>query len=430
MKGMSSTRISRRTLKSDNWHRLVGEKSPFHSLTPPRQPSETVVGLTYTFRSPLHECDRRLRPRAPAVCGPYGLGPVLFFGPQIRSMFRLVPSLVVCVAFSSFNIVGEQQAPAKSAPIALRDRVPSNDPLAGHDLRFDASFAHQALAYLRSDDPILLESMSESPAITHILDHARNFDYDVPKESRTALVSSLLGPPNEQARRAAICEQSIAYFSGPMLSDPHWVNDALTYLPADFRYRGTLFLTFGYDIGVAFASNASLNCTHSHFDGHPRELLYYAIHELHHVGFMLYQTPPRLADMKSCGDLLNLINYSTQLEGMAVLAANQRRREDHALADDADYVALEDGKRMQADLVSYFKDYDYLKKRRSEPADAEAWAVIHRMSSGERLWYRVGAYMAQRIEASKGRAILTALVKQGPAQFMASYESLPSQAVH
>jgi hypothetical protein len=81
------------------------------------------------------------------------------------------------------------------------------------------------------------------------------------------------------------------------------------------------------------------------------------------------------------------------------------------------------------DLVSYFKDYNYLKKRWSEPAGAEAWAVIHRMSSGERLWYRVGAYMAQRSVASKGRAILTALVKQGPRQFMTSYESLPPCAV-
>jgi hypothetical protein len=114
---------------------------------------------------------------------------------------------------------------------------------------------------------------------------------------------------------------------------------------------------------------------------------------------------------------------------MAVLAAYARRREAHALGDDPDYVALGDEKRMQADLVSYFKDYDYLKRHRSELADADARAIIHRMSSGERLWYRVGARMAQRIEAAKGHAVLIGLVKQGPSQFMASYESLPSQSV-
>ena len=94
--------------------------------------------------------------------------------------------------------------------------------------------------------------------------------------------------------------------------------------------------------------------------------------------------------------------------------------------DDADYVALEDEERMKADLASYFKDYDYLKSRGTQPDDADAWAVIDRMSSGERLWYRAGAYMAQRIEAAKGREFLVALVNQGPASFIATYKSLES----
>jgi hypothetical protein len=87
---------------------------------------------------------------------------------------------------------------------------------------------------------------------------------------------------------------------------------------------------------------------------------------------------------------------------------------------------LSDARRMQVDLASYFNDYDYLTHRGSQAADADAWAIIERMSSGERLWSRVGAYMAQRIEASKGHVVLVALIKQGPAQFIATYESLVS----
>ena len=86
---------------------------------------------------------------------------------------------------------------------------------------------------------------------------------------------------------------------------------------------------------------------------------------------------------------------------------------------------------MQADLAIYLKDYQYLKGRRTQLADVDARAVIERMSSGERLWYRVGAYMAQRIEASKGRAALVELVRQGPAQFITTYESLlPPHTAH
>ena len=97
---------------------------------------------------------------------------------------------------------------------------------------------------------------------------------------------------------------------------------------------------------------------------------------------MDYQKPPKMADITSCADLLNLVEYSTQLEGMAVLAAYERRQKDHALGDDPDYVALDDEGRMQADLTSYFRNYDNLKSRGSQLADADAWAVIERMSSG------------------------------------------------
>jgi putative zinc-dependent peptidase DUF5700 len=310
--------------------------------------------------------------------------------------------------------------------VALRDLVAASDRLAAHRLSFDASFARQAVDYLRWPTPGLFDRMAKSPAVAHILRHARNFDYDVPKDSPEELVRALLHPRDTQAERSAACVGSLAYFSGPMLADPHWVADVLSYLPEDFWFHGTLFLTFGYDIGVAFGPTASLNCAHPHFKDHPRELLYYAIHELHHTGFMAYQKPPKLADMKSCADLLELVEYSTQMEGMAVLAAYRRRRDDHTLADDSDYVALDDQKRMTVDIASYLRDYRYLKSRGAQPADADARAVIERMSGGERLWYRVGALMARSIEESKGRAVLVGLVRKGPAQFLATYESLDS----
>ncbi len=303
----------------------------------------------------------------------------------------------------------------------LRDLVPAGDPLSRQDLAFDASFARLALQYLQTPDATVLERLANSPAAAHLLQHARNFDYDVPKDSTQALVVQLLAKPKQDI---AGCRGSLAYFTGPVLANPQWVNDTLHYLPADFRFHGTLFLIFGYDIGVAFGNSASLNCAHLHFAEHPAELQYYAIHELHHVGFMSYQPPPRLADIKTCSDLLRLVEYSTQLEGMAVLAAYERRRAEKALEGDADYVALQDEARMERNEKLYFDDLHYLEKHGKEPADGAAWAVITRMSSGERLWYRVGARMAQKIEQTSGRAALVALIAQGPANFLASYERL------
>jgi len=302
--------------------------------------------------------------------------------------------------------------------VALPSLVPASDPLAAQDLRFDARFAALALDYIRTGDERVSAELALQPAADHILAHARNFDYDVPKDSTKALVVSLLAPSPGRPQKAATCRKSLAFFIGPMLDDPHWVGDALRYLPSGFRFHGSLFLTFGYDVGVAFPPNASLNGAHTHFEGHPRELLYYAIHELHHAGFMSYQPPPRLADLNTCADLLALVRYSTELEGIAVLAAWERRRAESALDGDPDYAALQDEARIRKDTADYFRDYDALAVRGGRPLDAQSWAVIDRMSSGERLWYRVGALMARRVEDALGRPALVALIEAGPALFL------------
>ncbi len=338
-------------------------------------------------------------------------------------MRLLIGSLIIAVA-SSAQTPKPPAKPAKLSSVSLASLLPAGSPLAHQDLTFDSSFATLVLQYEAKPDPALLEHIAASPAVAHILRHAENFDYDVPKDSPQKLVTYLLKPASNQAERIETCKQSLAYFTGPMLADPTWVGDALRYLPANFRFHGTLFLTFGYDIGVAIGPTASLNCTHPHFQNHPRELLYYAIHELHHTGFMQYQPPPRLSDLKTCADLLRLVEYSTQLEGMAVWAAYDRRQQEHALEDDPDYVALIDEARIRKDEVLYFKDYQYLRKRGDEPADAAAWAAIDGMSSGERLWYRVGARMAQRVEEKFGRSALVALIERGPAEFLRTYLSI------
>jgi len=297
----------------------------------------------------------------------------------------------------------------------------------GNGVRFDASFAEQAVRYLRTGDAAILGRLAASPAAAHLLSHARNFNYDLPKDSAEALVSNLLAPARHPADRAEACEQTIAYFNR-ITQNPEWLSDVLRYLPEDFQFHAALYLQFGYDIGVAFGPAASLNCAHKRFEEHPRELLYYAIHELHHAGFMSYQPPPRLQDLKTCADILRLVKYSTQLEGMAVWAAYKRRSDEHALADDPDYVALADEARMQRDEASYFEDLRYLERRGAEPADDAAWAVIERMSGGERLWYRVGALMAQRIEQKLGRHALVELIKKGPDSFLSAYSALKTSA--
>ncbi|HEY7288588.1 MAG TPA: DUF5700 domain-containing putative Zn-dependent protease [Vicinamibacterales bacterium] len=318
-------------------------------------------------------------------------------------------------------LLDAQNARDSRRPISLVDLVPPADPLHRHNLQFDARFAQFAADYLDSGDRRVIPVLAALPATRHLQSHAQQFDYDVPKNSGDALVDELLA---RSARKQQAIRETLAYFVGPLLDDPHWVNDALNYLPPDFRFSGTLFLISGYDIGVALAPDASLNAAHRHFEGHPRELLYYAIHELHHVGLMTYVPPPRISELKTCADVLRMVDYSTALEGTAVLAGLERRRRDGALKDDEDYVALADTLRMQHDDELYFQEYDALARRDTDPADQHALAVLDRMSSGERLWYRVGARMAERIEQENGRPALIALITSNPGSLVSTYRKI------
>lgn len=292
----------------------------------------------------------------------------------------------------------------------LRDLVPVEDPLVGHDLTFDARFARGVVRYLAVPSEAALERLARLPAVGHLLEHADRFDQPAPRSTRAEMVRHLLA-------RSAGSRETIAssadFFSGTLLDDPGWVGDALRYLPSDFRFRGSLFLVAGYDIGVALAPHASLNAGHPHFARDPRELLYYAIHELHHVGFMTYWAPPRIADLRTCADLVGLVDYSTALEGTAVLAALDRRTRENALDHDEDYVALSDERRMGEYEARYEDDRDYLRRRGTDPVDEEALAVIERMSGGDRLWYRVGARMAIGVEGTEGRPALVSRIREG-----------------
>ena len=334
--------------------------------------------------------------------------------------------LKTTLALISFVILSSALGIERRAdrPVFLRELVPSTDPLSRQDLCFDARFANTALEYVRSGVPELMEALAGMPASRHLLNHARQFDYDVPKTSALALVRSLLSPSGNLDAKSKEVETNISYFTGPLIEDPSWVRDVLDYLPEKFRFHGSLFLTFGYDIGVALAPNASLNAANSHFKEKPRELLYYAIHELHHVGVMTYKKPPRISDLRTCADILRLVDYSTELEGLGVLAARPRRTIEHALQDDPDYVALGNPEQMRELEKRYSEQYRYLQSRGAALADKAAFDVVNRMSSGDRLWYRVGAMMSARIENKLGRKALLQIIADDQPALVSTYRRL------
>ena len=120
----------------------------------------------------------------------------IWMGKLMSNFFR-----IACLLIPAFALAFSEASLAQTSPktLALRDLVSPTDPLAQQDLTFDTTFAQLAIQYFDSTNAAVLSQLAHSPAAQHLLDHARNFDYDVPKDSTRSLVARLLQPSPHSA---------------------------------------------------------------------------------------------------------------------------------------------------------------------------------------------------------------------------------------
>jgi len=293
------------------------------------------------------------------------------------------------------------------------------------NLIYDFSFVELATEYLESGDSSVLEKISNLPAATHLLNHAQKFHYEVPQENELQLVAYLLNPADEKRKILLQVREAIVYTKALARSGIIKETVAET-LPAGYQFDNSLFFTFGYDLGVAFKENASVNLAHPHYLQNLSEIKYYAMHELHHAGFLFYKDYQMLGidSIKTYGDMARLIEFYTHLEGMGVYASLRIRGEENAMEGDEDYVALTDPTVLDSFESEFFKVYNLFSAYPDKRVQDKDWELIESLSGGNRLWYRVGAYMAVVIEEKSGKEKLISLMKQPPEEFFKLYLSV------
>jgi len=311
----------------------------------------------------------------------------------------------VFLVLAALGVLGSQCGSVESAPV------------------FDFTFVDAALQYLDTGDEAVLVGIVESPGAKHLAAHASLVSLGEQERSTREIVEELLQPRLEKAEYAREVRQLLRTVRQDTVRQAACLSEVLAYLPEGTVIRGRLYFTYGYDIGVAVSGNASLNLAHAHFLQDPGEVWFYCVHELHHAGFQLFHDMPKIAELATTHDLLCLIEYATQLEGMAVYAAWNWRERAGALSGDEDYEALQDDDRMARYEREYFEMYRRLRSEPVRPLADSDWAIIERMSSGDRLWYRVGARIAATIEATQGRGELLRLVEAGPTAFIDAYRA-------
>jgi len=196
----------------------------------------------------------------------------------------------------------------------------------------------------------------------------------------------------------------------------------LQYLPEGFSFSSNHCFTVGYDLGIVYLNNSSVNVSHKRYLENYTELKYYSIHELHHAGFvMLKKNYMPSLKINTYSEMAELIAYFTHLEGMAVYAAYDERLKGKALNNDPDYVALQDTALMKTYMNRYFEIYNHFLSQSNDTLTEKDWLMLGELSSDKRLWYRAGAIMAATIDMKSGRKKLTGLIAEPSGNFIIAY---------
>ena len=287
---------------------------------------------------------------------------------------------------------------------------------------YDFTFAELAVKYLETDDSTYLQRIAELKATEHILNHAKRFNYNVPKNSKIELVTYLLSPADEKKEILADFKRNLRYAKNNIAEIDLAQKVCLQYLPDSFHYSSNLFFTFGYDLGVVYSKNASVNLAHSYYLKNTNEIKYYSIHELHHAGFVMLKNNimPSL-DITNYKEMTQLIEYFTHLEGMGTFAPLDIRKKENAMNIDRDYIALQDPGLMKEYEKEFFDIYFHFKNNPDSLITEEDWDKVSILSDKKRLWYRIGASMAQTIDKNLGREKLVSLISEPSENFINTY---------
>jgi hypothetical protein len=279
---------------------------------------------------------------------------------------------------------------------------------------FDFTHIELAFRYFASPSEALLDEISLTDAAIHLKRHSdRTGYYPADATSRSITADLLKNPPSQRRLQAA--KDLVAYAAHDPTKQRECFRVASSYLPEQARPGLPLFITWGYDIGVAMDDHASLNLAHPHFLADRQEIWFYCIHEVHHSGLMRVHPMPRIADIAAMRELFEFVRYATFIEGFAVHAAREARTAANALANDDDYRALSNADTLEKVLARYQDHLLFLQSQWDRPLVEEHWQLVEEMSSVERLWYVAGAHMADSIEKTCGRVTLLEVAFAGPA---------------
>lgn len=287
-------------------------------------------------------------------------------------------------------------------------------------VKIDTSFVIPLLKYLGDSNEGDIYAITDHPAANRTYAHAKQFN-NTNRSTVQEFWRDLVDPLKKDYKKVvARVKSALKYIYNETNAFDVIIKDLWNYIPAGTKLRCDLYAILGYDIGIVSEGHALINLAHPLFEKDPREILYMSMHELHHVVYTSFNPIYDLKTIITVENLVDIIKYSTHLEGLAVYAAYDARKRANALGHQ-DYQILEDkGKRLSR-VSEFFNILTKLEFDQMRSVHDKDWDIIGLMSGSKRLWYIAGAHMAETIDRNLGRATLNATIRHGPDEFFKSY---------
>ena len=285
-------------------------------------------------------------------------------------------------------------------------------------VKIDTSFIVPLIRYLAEPSKELLTEITNHTAAMKTHAHAIRFGNT--KKSITSFWKAILKQLSNNNNLIDYVKDSLTFIHNESGTFNELLKDLWNYFPKDTNLRSTLYAILGYDIGIVSEGSALLNLGHKQFQEDQREILFMALHELHHVVYTAYNPIFDLTKINMTNQLCDVIRYCTHMEGLAVFSTLEQRKSSKVLRN-RDYQLFLDDKARNKRLSEFFDVLTDLEIRGAKPLHENDWKVLDRMSGRDRLWYVAGAHMAQMIETKFGRETLNETIRLGPDDFFKKY---------
>lgn len=286
---------------------------------------------------------------------------------------------------------------------------------------YDFTFAELAIKYLETGNPEYLQEITNLEAAEHLINHALSAGYNV---SKVEFITNLLSPIEEQKKLLPIFKRNLNFAKEDLAKSGIIEKNTSQFLPADCVFSSTLFFTFGYN-HVAYDNNCSINLADTVYlnKNNMNTMIYLAIHELHHVGFITakdgYFAP--FVGITTYKEMLHLIEYCMQLEGMATYAPLGIIEQENDVNTNKHYIAIRDLEVVEELEKEFFDIYYHFKNEPDHLLTQEDGYKFQIFSDIKGLQYIVGAHMAKTIDENLGREKLIGLISEPPENYIATY---------